>query len=232
MYCQNCGKQIKGGVNFCPFCGQKVVNTLYCYKCGKQIDNATDACPFCGAEIYSEKNIQEVLSESVGKFAKAAENAKIKEKTKYCFITLIYFFMNLIPLLVGSCVLTLGQYYSAYYWLGDPLKTDVIIPAYTVTLFLFIAFIEHTRYLFRLQDQGLYSIPLSALIKVNKVLIYVTYPLLGIRCLLGTFQAINFWGFDTIMATAPGSILVGLTPIGFCVYCKLRLKYNKKTSEN
>lgn len=230
MYCQNCGKSIKSDANFCPFCGQKIVKALYCYKCGKRIDGATNACPFCGTDIYSEKSVQKVLGESVGKIAKVAKNSQIGENIEYCVISLSYFVLNLFPLLVGSCFLTIGQYYNDYFGGVNSRNLDLIAPAYFIGVLLFITYIESMQHFFQLQKKGSYSIPLPALIKVNKVLIYFVYPLVGVRCLTGTFWAIKFWGFDTIIGTASSSMFVSLTLIIFCIYCYLRLKSTVKSN--
>ncbi|ANK63406.1 hypothetical protein AYR56_05145 [Loigolactobacillus backii] len=57
-YCQKCGNKLDENVEFCPKCGQEVLNidqvaTKFCSNCGKKIPAASDYCPNCGVQLKS-----------------------------------------------------------------------------------------------------------------------------------------------------------------------------------
>ena len=73
MKCQNCGAEIKDGVQFCRECGSKImpVRIRYCRECGSALPNEAKFCPNCGASrdaandnMHSDGIIYETESDS------------------------------------------------------------------------------------------------------------------------------------------------------------------------
>jgi len=54
MFCRNCGKQLIGTPDLCPYCGAKpLLATSFCYNCGASTTPATEICVKCGARVAS-----------------------------------------------------------------------------------------------------------------------------------------------------------------------------------
>lgn len=53
MYCNKCGYEIQDGQQFCPKCGEGMVQkeTLICTQCGTPIDNNAKFCNVCGTPV-------------------------------------------------------------------------------------------------------------------------------------------------------------------------------------
>lgn len=210
MYCSNCGKQIWNGANFCAFCGEKITNTHDRNQCENQGNGVNETSVNLDCETPKEKGI--------------------------CLKSVFYFLSNLFPLVSLSFLIIVWQdyYYRSYwaetYWYNKPIFSIFELALlYILAFLLFIGYIQFVRYLFRLQEQGIYSIPLPFLIKSNKWLIYVIYPFFGIAHFIRELYVLFFLGVRETIGITAISLLIGATLIGFVFYCKSKFKYIGKT---
>ncbi len=49
--CQNCGKQLDDGLNFCDTCGAAQLKAAFCPQCGELLKDGADVCAKCGAKV-------------------------------------------------------------------------------------------------------------------------------------------------------------------------------------
>lgn len=50
--CTKCGAKNAGGVNFCSFCGEKIlISKIVCYSCKELVDENMKFCPHCGSPL-------------------------------------------------------------------------------------------------------------------------------------------------------------------------------------
>lgn len=93
MYCSNCGKKLKEGMNFCDSCGTKVESNIpektnikdgkvfKCPSCGEILPYGTLKCHTCGHEIRGRKGASSIQDFS-DKLLKENEQTKIIELIK------------------------------------------------------------------------------------------------------------------------------------------------------
>lgn len=66
--CSNCGKQIDGNFEFCPYCGAKVENQKKCAVCGTVLNDDYLFCPVCGSSVSGEKICPSCGKKAEGEF--------------------------------------------------------------------------------------------------------------------------------------------------------------------
>ncbi|MBQ9756082.1 MAG: zinc ribbon domain-containing protein [Clostridia bacterium] len=122
MKCENCGRPVGDGLNFCSFCGTKINRNakpevieekVKCKKCSKEISKDLVFCPYCGTEQKTEA--AQVVTEPVDvskqtndqpeelrpvkcarcgseKVQVFSEYIELKEKKYFALFTFLYFF--------------------------------------------------------------------------------------------------------------------------------------------
>ena len=69
--CLKCNKEYEDSDNFCPRCGEKLVQTNVCQKCGHPVATEDIFCRHCGHKIEKEYRCEKC-------------NAIIPEGAKFC----------------------------------------------------------------------------------------------------------------------------------------------------
>ncbi len=57
MDCKQCGREIREGASFCPYCGspvQAAPKTVFCIFCGAELPDEAAFCPNCGKQVPPE----------------------------------------------------------------------------------------------------------------------------------------------------------------------------------
>lgn len=64
MYCNKCGQELQNGQQFCPKCGEGIVqkDTLVCTQCKSPIDNNSKFCNVCGTPVNVVSTTKEFCS--------------------------------------------------------------------------------------------------------------------------------------------------------------------------
>lgn len=89
--CLKCNTTYEDNVNFCPNCGEKLVEVNVCPKCGETVSIGDKFCKKCGAKLtkdeveekpVEEKPVEKPVEKPAPKKEVAVDSAEKKEKTK------------------------------------------------------------------------------------------------------------------------------------------------------
>jgi len=78
IHCQECGEKVEEKIQFCPFCGKKLIKPKICSNCGTKLKEKFMFCPECGNKWASSEKI--VMSKPIK--AETTESSKKVEATK------------------------------------------------------------------------------------------------------------------------------------------------------
>lgn len=80
--CLKCGTTFADDVNFCPNCGEKLVEVNVCPKCGETVSIGDKFCKKCGAKLTKDEVVKTPVEEKPVEKEVAVDSAEKKEKTK------------------------------------------------------------------------------------------------------------------------------------------------------